>query len=158
MAPRSTIRGLAALDRKLRRLPEAVTAEIKAEMEAVADDIVRMARSLAPEDDGALRRSIGWTWGAPPRGSLTLGKVARSALGKQLTITIYAGNDEAFYARWVEFGTAPHLNKGLYPGTHNPGTAAQPFFYPSWRASKKDARKRMRQSLRRGAKKVAAGG
>lgn len=157
MARKSTLLGLARLDRKLRRLPEAVTAEIRKAMEALADEIVRHAKSLVPKESGDLERSIGWTWGAPPKGSLTLGKVASSALGKQLTITIFAGNDEAYYARWVEFGTAAHVNGGLFAGSQNPGAARQPFFYPAWNARKKEVRKRMRQALRRGAKQVAAG-
>lgn len=149
---------LARLERKLKRLPDAATAEIKAAMEAVADDIVRLARSLAPEEDGDLKRSIGWTWGAPPRGSITLGKVARSALGKDLTITVYAGDDKAFYARWVEFGTAPHINGGQFAGTEHPGTSAQPFFYPAYRASRKAAKRNIRKATRTAARKVAAGG
>lgn len=154
----ASILNLARLERKLKRLPDAATAEIKAAMEAVADDIVRLARSLAPEEDGDLKRSIGWTWGAPPRGSITLGKVARSALGKDLTITVYAGDDKAFYARWVEFGTAPHINGGQFAGTEHPGTSAQPFFYPAYRASRKAAKRSIRKATRTAARKVAAGG
>jgi len=140
MAKRTSILGLAKLEQKLKRLPDAVTAEIKAAMERVADDIVAMAKSLVVVGyTGALKESIGWTWGAPPRGSITLGKVARSALGKDLTLTIFAGNDEAYYARWVEFGTSAHTNGGKFAGTKNPGTSAQPYFYPAYRANKKAA-------------------
>ncbi|MFG1417018.1 HK97-gp10 family putative phage morphogenesis protein [Xanthobacter sp. V0B-10] len=166
----ASILNLAKLERKLKRLPDAATAEIKAAMEAVADDIVRMARSLAPEEDGDLKRSIGWTWGAPPRGSITLGKVARSALGKDLTITVYAGDDKAFHARWVEFGTAPHsLAKGADrsaragrgkkqdQGDMHPGATAHPFFYPAYRASRKGAKRQIRKATRSAARKVASG-
>lgn len=153
----ASILNLARLERKLKRLPDAATAEIRAAMEAVAEDIVRLARSLAPEEDGDLKRSIGWTWGAPPRGSITLGKVARSALGKDLTITVYAGDEKAFYARWVEFGTAPHINGGQFAGTEHPGATAHPFFYPSYRASRKAAKRNIRKATRAAARKVAAG-
>lgn len=158
MARRTTILGLAKLERKLKRLPKVAEAEIRAAMEAVADEIVRLARSLAPEDDGALRASIGWTWGAPPRGSITLGKVARSSLGKGLTITVYAGNSEAFYARWVEFGTAPHIVGGLFAGSQHPGTRAQPFFYPAFRVNRRAAKAAIRKANRSAARKVARGG
>lgn len=159
-----SILGLAKLDQKLKRLPDAARAEIKAAMEAAADDVVRLARSLVPVEDGDLQKSIGWTWGAPPRGALTLGKVAAAALGKDLTITVYAGDDKAFWARWVEFGTAPHNvakgggNKSFRGhGVQHPGARAQPFFFPAYRASRNGAKSRIRKAVRSAAKKVAAG-
>jgi HK97 gp10 family phage protein len=167
MARRGGIIGLAKLDRKLKRLPQVALIEIRSAMEATAGQIVALAKSLAPKESHALERSIGWTWGQPPRGSITLGKVARSALGKQLTITIYAGDDEAFYARWVEFGTAPHSlasgadvgrSKRQDGGAQHPGAAAHPFFFPAYRANRKEAKRKVRAATRRAAKRVAAGG
>ncbi|MBS9476237.1 HK97-gp10 family putative phage morphogenesis protein [Ancylobacter radicis] len=155
MARAAKILGLAKLQRKLDRLPKVAREQIRLAMENVANDIVAMARSLCPADSGALRESIGWTWGSPPRGSLTLGKVARSSLGKDLTITVYAGNNEAYYVRWVEFGTAPHVNGGLFAGTEHPGTTAQPFFFPAYRANRKPGMRRIRKALRDAAKTVA---
>lgn len=152
------ILNLARLEKKLRRLPQVAEREIKAAMEAAADDIVALARSLAPEEDGDLKKSIGWTWGTAPRGSITLGSVVAAALGKDLTLTVYAGDSTAFYARWVEFGTAPHLNRGLFAGTQHPGTAAQPFFFPAYRANRKGAKARIRRATRAAGRKVAAGG
>jgi len=129
--------------------------EIKDAMALAADDIVRLAKSLVEKDSGNLEDSIGWTWGAPPRGALTLGKIARSALGKGLTITIYAGDESAYYARWVEFGTAPHINGGLFAGTSHPGTSAQPFFFPAYRANRKSAKREIRKATRTAARKVS---
>lgn len=167
MAKSSTILNLAKLDKKLKRLPDAVTAEIRAAMEKQADEIVRLARSLVPKDTHDLEESIGWTWGAPPRGSLTLGKFVRASLGKQLTLTVFAGDDSAYYARWVEFGTAPHnvargggtvagksqLASG--GGTGHPGAKAQPFFFPAYRARRKAAKAAIRKATNIAAKKVA---
>ncbi|TWF53263.1 HK97 gp10 family phage protein [Neorhizobium alkalisoli] len=150
------ILNLARLERKLRRLPKLVVDNIRSEMEAVADDIVAMMKNLVPVESGALRESIGWTWGKAPKGSMVLA-TAKASLGADLTITIYAGNDEAYWARWVEFGTAPHINKGLYAGSQNPGTRAQPFFYVSWRANKKPAKRAIRKATRNAARAVAAG-
>jgi HK97 gp10 family phage protein len=171
MARRSTILNLAKLERKLKRLPQAALAEIRAAMERAADDIVALAKSLVPIDSGDLRDSIAWTWGAPPRGALTLGKVAKSALGKQLTLTIYAGDDAAFYARWVEFGTQAAEAKASRQNANykrtvimtkalaaHAATPAQPFFYPAYRASRKEAKRKIRAATRRAAKKVASGG
>ncbi|MER2536030.1 MAG: HK97-gp10 family putative phage morphogenesis protein [Rhizobiaceae bacterium] len=152
----SNILGLAKLDRKLKRLPEVAKARIRAAMEEWAQDIVDLAKSLVPVDSGELRDSIGWTWGAPPRGSITIAKVARSKLGKDLTITIYAGDERAFWARWVEFGTSEHLNRGLFKGSRHPGTKAQPFFYPAFRANRKSGKRKVNAAIRKAAREVAA--
>lgn len=148
---------LAKLQRKIDRLSDAAKTEIRTALEDAANEIVRMAKGLVPvlksPDErrraGALRDSIGWTWGKAPKGAMTLGKVAESAIGGDLTITIYAGSrdkssgvDDAFYARWVEFGTQ-HMN-------------AQPYFFPSYRANKKRAARRIRAGVRRAARAVAA--
>lgn len=167
--PRSSnILNLAKLERKLRRLPEAVMADIRGEMEKVADSIVRTAQSLVVVVDGDLKDSIDWTWGSPPRGALTLGKVTRSVLGKQLTLTIFAGDEVAFYARWVEFGTAPHnvakgggtkaFKRSGAAGRPHPGAKPNPFFFPAYRAHRKAARAAVRKAVRLAARKTAAGG
>ena len=163
-----TVQGLSSLQRKLRALPLRVKALIREAMGKGADEIVAMAKSLVAVDDGTLRDSIGWTWGKAPRGSLTIGSIKET--GGDLTITIYAGDDEAFYARWIEFGTAPHstskgggtkagqalLSSG--GGTSHPGSSARPFFYVSYRALRKRTRGRITRAINKAAKDVAAGG
>lgn len=148
MASATKIIGLARLHRKLQRMPEVAKQQIKAAMERSADEIVAMAKNLAPEKSGALRDSIGWTWGKAPKGAMSLGKVAAASLGGELTITIYAGtrdkqlgDRDAFYARFVEFGTQK--------------MSAQPFFFPSYRANKKQAGSRIRRAVTKAAKEVA---
>ena len=148
-----TVKNLARLQRKLKRFPAVAEAHIKTAMEAVAAEIVAMMKGLVAVDDGTLRDSIGWTWGDAPKGSVIVAK-AKGGDGR-LTLTIYAGSTEAYYARWVEFGTSPHLNGGKFKGTANPGTNAQPFFYVSWRASRKAARRKMNKAIRDSAKQVA---
>lgn len=151
MATYAKIMGVKKLRKKLDALVRVGEAEIRKAMEASADEIVALAKSLAPvlkEPDarrraGELRDSIGWTWGRAPKGAMTLGKVESSPVESGFTITIYAGNSEAFYARWVEFGTQE--------------MAAQPFFYPSYRALRKRARGRVSRAINKAARKVAAG-
>lgn len=143
------ILNLAKLDRKLKRLPAVAVAHIKAEMGKVADEVVAMMKRLVPVLDkstpkrrpGALRDSIGWTWGKAPKGAGIVAQVV-SSLASDLTITIFAGNAEAYYARWAEFGTQ--------------NSTARPFFYVSWRASRKTAVRKVRKAVRDAAKKVAA--
>lgn len=144
MARRSTILNRARLQRKLDRLPAAAKSAIKGAMAEAADDIVRMMKSLVPEDSGALKESIGWTWGKDvPKGAV-IAAVVKSALGNDLTITVYAGSDEAFWARWAEFGTVK--------------MPAQPYFYVSYRANRKAAKRKIRKATRDAARKVAKGG
>lgn len=154
MARQATIKGLANLQRKLDRLPAAAKEHIRAEMERAAEEIVATMRRLAPvlkEPDarrraGALRDSIGWTWGKAPKGSMVVAALKGAGVGGDLTITIYAGGgeDDAFYARFVEFGTKR--------------MQAQPFFYVSWRAHRRgrnNVRTRMNRAVRESARQVA---
>lgn len=135
------ILNLAKLDKKLKRLPTVAKDLIRAEMGKVADQVVEMMKRLVPVEDGVLRDSIGWTWGKAPKGAGIVATV-KSKMGDDLTITIYAGSVEAYYARWQEFGTQD--------------LPAQPFFYVSWRASRKDSVRQVRKASRQAAKKVAA--
>ncbi|MGA6113360.1 HK97-gp10 family putative phage morphogenesis protein [Agrobacterium radiobacter] len=150
------ILNLDRLNRKLAKLPAVAKQMIRQAMEAKANEIVAMMKNLVPVDDGTLRDSIGWTWGKAPKGSLTLASVQATG-DNGMTLTIYAGNKEAFYARWVEFGTARHENGGLFAGSIHPGTTAQPFFFVSWRANKRRTVRAIRKASRDSAKKVAAG-
>lgn len=93
----------------------------------------------SPIRPGALRDSIGWTWGDAPKGSLVLGqspRIARIGGREGIKITIYAGNAEAFYARWVEFGTWKW--------------AGSPFFFGTYR----DHRRRIRGGITRALRKA----
>jgi phage protein, HK97 gp10 family len=159
MARGSTVIGLVKLQKKLDRLPKVAKDMIRDAMESAANEIVAMMKSLVPvlqEPDkrrvsGALRDSIGWTWGQAPKGSFAVATMKGAGVGGDLSITIYAGSRDkgrgaadAFYARWVEFGTR--------------NMAAQPFFFVSWRANKKGVRRKVRAAVRKSAQTVAKGG
>jgi len=150
------ILGLDRLNRKLKRLPELAEQEIRAAMEQGANEIVAMMKNLVPVDSGELRDSIGWTWGEAPKYSQRIASV-KSKDGR-LALTIYAGNSSVRYAHLVEFGTAPHVNGGLYAGSQHPGSKASPFFYVSWRALRRRTKGRVTRAITRSAKKAAAGG
>lgn len=130
--------GLAALRRKLDAIPKAAKAAVEQSMEKSAQEIVDLARRLCPVDQGTLRDSIGWTWGNAPAGSMVLA----STKGAVLRITIFAGNDEAFYARWVEFGTV--------------NTPPHGFFYTSYRMLKKRTKSRTGRDVNKAIKEAFA--
>ena len=135
------ILNLAKLQRKLDRLPRVAKATIRAAMEEAANQIVAMMKALVPVEKGDLRDSIGWTWGKVPKGNGIIATV-KSSLGDDLTITFFAGDDVAYYARWQEFGTQD--------------MPASPYFYVSWRANRKSAKALIRKASRQAAKQVAA--
>ncbi|MDP9837600.1 HK97 gp10 family phage protein [Neorhizobium huautlense] len=149
------IAGLSKLQQKLARLPLKVKQRIREAMEEGAKEIVSLARSLVPVDSGDLRDSIGWTWGDAPKGALKIASVKSTAGG--MTITVYAGNSEAFYARWVEFGTSAHTAGGKFSGSTIPAIPAQPFFYVSFRTLRRRVKSRMSRATTKAAKEVAAG-
>lgn len=129
-------------------------------MEKAAEDTVQLMRRLVPVDSGALRDSIGWTWGDAPKGALVLGRSKNAIDG--LSITIYAGSrdkslgdHDAFYARFVEFGTEAHIAGGKFVGAKIPAIAAQPFFFPAWRIKKRSNKNRMTRAIRQGIKEGA---
>jgi HK97 gp10 family phage protein len=135
------------LYRKLTRIPEAMRLKIRDAMAREADEIVALMKRLVPVEPGKpdLKDSIGWRWGArAPRGSAALGQVRTSEFGSTLTLTIYAANDQTYYGTFVEFGTSK--------------MAARPFFFPSYRARRKEAKAAMRKAVRGAAKQVAAQG
>lgn len=142
------LKGLPQLKAKLIRLKEQTASRVRPAMEQAAQRVVEMMKRQVPVDHGDLRDSIGWSWGNAPKGSIK----AASVNG----ITIFAGNEKAFYARFVEFGTAPHIQGGTVPGSQSPGTVAQPFFFPSWRASKKAIKAALRKAIREAVRSVAA--
>lgn len=149
------VKGIADLNKKVAAIPKRVEARAKIAMEAGADELVAMMKRLVPVDDGELRDSIGWTWGDAPAGAKV---VTSSEVGERgLKITVYAGNEKAYYAAWVEFGTAPHnvaLGGGTVAGQKvaadgggngHPGGKPQPFFFPSYRSLRKRIRARIRR-------------
>lgn len=150
------VTGVAELQKKLTVVfPALVEQRIKEALEKAADQVVAQMKSRAPvyagppeiRSDGsavrpgALRESIGWTWGDAPKGTVALGSV-QTGLTKEGTtkLTIYAGNREAFYARWVEFGTRKWTGN--------------PFFFSTWRNNKRKVRGQITRALRKAIKET----
>lgn len=153
--------GLDRLNRKLSLLPLAARRRIREAMGQGADELVATMKSLVPVDNGDLRDSIAWTWGAAPKGALTIATVRGRGMrntGSENTITVYAGNADAFWARWVEFGTAAHTAGGEFAGATIPAIPASPFFFVSYRANRKRVKSRITRAINKSAKEVATGG
>ena len=133
---------------KLKQIPDVAVDAARQAMEEVAQEIVEAMRAAAPKGKtGRLRDSIGWTWGEVPAGSFVIDEI-RSGKNKgdqyaTLRIKIYAGNREAFYARFQEFGTRSQ--------------PAQPFFFSTWKAKRAEFRRRIRERVRKRIKEAFNG-
>lgn len=128
---------------------------VRVQIEKQAGAIVDMQQRLVPKDSGALRDSIRYQMGDVALDSSA--NLASGAAGKgdpDLTATVIAGDRDAYYARFVEFGTAPHVNGGKFAGTDNPGTSARPFFYGPFRANRKRAKSAVSRAIGKAVKKA----
>lgn len=110
---------------RLGRIPVKVRPRISAANEKSSEDLAAMMVRLAPRDRGDLERSIVYYQ-------------VTGTVGAGIVWRVAAGDDKAFQARWVEFGT--------------PNMAAQPFFYPSYRALRRLIRSRQVRAFRQGMK------
>lgn len=153
------VKGINDLNKKVAQIPKRIEKAARGAMEKGAQELVDMMKRLVPKDSGDLRDSIGWTWGNAPAGAKVIAQSDPNERG--LRITVYAGNERAYYAAWVEFGTAPHnVAKGggnkSFKGTAtaHPGSRAQPFFFPSYRSLRKRIQSRIKRETRKAMKFV----
>lgn len=152
------VEGLDRLKQKLAvTIPKATKQATKNALRNGARKIAEAARSLAPVDDGDLKESIDFTFGEyKADNSNVRGFSAGSGTGdKDSVVFVHAGDEKAYYAAFVEFGTDPHPQGGKFKGTQHPGTSPKPFFYPAYRANIKNVRSNINAAVRRATKKAA---
>lgn len=145
------MKGRAAFHRKLARLPKAVESEV---VGVIAKEAAALVRAIEPQvprrpGSGVLAASVGWTWGDAPAGGISIGTFRGNTFG-QIKASIFAGvpaaskgDPDPFYGRFVEFGTEH--------------SAAQPFFFPTFRANRRRIRAAVSRAVTRGAKKANTG-
>ncbi|CAN7598991.1 HK97-gp10 family putative phage morphogenesis protein [Bosea sp. LjRoot237] len=141
--------------RKLAAIPQAVRSAAKQALAQSADELTEAIRTAAPRGaTGELKKSIAQTWGGGAvRYSSLRGNVGQAG-DPDLSVVISAGNSKVRYSHLVEFGTAPHINGGLFAGTEHPGTRAQPFFYPTYRKLRRRARSRISRAITKAIKQL----
>lgn len=150
------MQGLAQLNRKLRAIPRSAKNAARKAVVQGAEEIAALQRSLAPVDDGDLRDSIHVTMPGQTTPPYSQPGGSRTAGPEEAIVT--AGNTKVRYAHLQEFGVAPHTNGGQFAGTQNPGFAAQPFFWPGYRALRKRVRGRVTRQINKAIKEAARGG
>lgn len=166
--------GLDRLKAKFRALPTAIRKEVRVSMERVAQNVVDLAVHLAPvlkaphkgRVAGALKNSIDWGWGPPPASSIFGGgKNFQNYKEGDLKLSIYAGNELAWYARFVEFGVHKQTKGERVDNASGrrrkskrnvfEGIPALPFFYPAWRAYRNSMKSAATTAAKKGAAAIA---
>jgi HK97 gp10 family phage protein len=155
------VEGLDRLNARFNAIPKRVRDAAEKELERIAAEIVDTMKRFAPVDTGALRESIGWTWGDAPEGALKIGKVGGREYGS-LSITIYAGGAENTGRRqarssgtrrrdWKR-GTYFDVDVAIFQEFGTSKMRANPFFYPAWRANRKKAKARLTRAINKAIK------
>jgi HK97 gp10 family phage protein len=127
--------GLASFQRRMAAIPEAAKAAVAPVLLKQANQIAATMRSLAPEDEGALKASIAVT--GPGQKTPAHSQPGGAAAVPENAVAITAGNTEVRYAHLVEHGTRARMTSSKSQSGHHPGTAAQSFFWPAFRLHRK---------------------
>jgi HK97 gp10 family phage protein len=154
-AKHGSVYGVRRARRKIAALPSEARIAMTAALETSAAELVALQKRLAPERTGALKDSIGWTTkvsGVPAYAAFQKSGMARAKAEGGMVAIVFAGNTNVRYAHLVEFGAPPHEAGGMFEGAHHPGAPAQPFFFPAYRALKKQIKKNMRKAVRQSIK------
>ncbi|MFG1330262.1 HK97-gp10 family putative phage morphogenesis protein [Xanthobacter autotrophicus] len=139
--------GLASLNRRLKAIPKAAREAVQPALKKAGDDLAKDVAHLAERarDSGDLIKSIAVTTAGnqtPPYSQPGGGQVVPE---NQVLVTV--GNTAVRYGHMVEYGTAPHENRGEFAGTQHPGTEAQPFFWPAFRLNRKKLANRIKRAV-----------
>ena len=149
------------IKRRMLKFAEEAPKEVTDQMTASAGEITVAMRMIVPVRSGKLKKSIGYGFKKDmPEGAQMF---AHGKFGLH-SVFVWAGSAIAYWARWVEFGTAdsgPHrIAKGPRKGQMGAGhtaTPARPFFWPVWRAWKKEVKKDMRKAYKKVGQRVFGG-
>ncbi|MEI5682353.1 MULTISPECIES: HK97 gp10 family phage protein [unclassified Mesorhizobium] len=146
MAFKTKVLGREALMRKLERITPGVTeAAAEAKLE-VAQEAAKRIAAVAPVGvSGDYKASIKGARQADNPGITPVG--GQQSKDPDAT-AVYAD----YIWRFLEFGTAPHINGGLFPGTAHPGTIRQPHVFPTWKSYRKNAKAKISRAISKAVK------
>ncbi len=154
------VENLERLERKLKALAAIrgpVRRRVRQALEQVGASVSGQMRAVVPSRTGALRASIRVVFGDFRQDNANVRGVGAAGRGDpDLSMRIVAGDATAFYAAWVEFGTAAHIAGGKFAGADHPGAAPSPFFFPVWRVNRRAAKARMGRAMRAGIKEAVS--
>lgn len=129
--------GLARFQRRMRAVPEAARRAVVPALEKSADEIAAVMRATVPVDDGDLKESIKVT--GPGLSTPPYSQPGGSMVVPELTAAITAGNADVRYAHLVEYGHGNGFGGSTVP--------PHPFFWPSFRLTRKRALNRIKRAV-----------
>lgn len=123
--------GLTRFQRRMQAIPAEVRTAVRPALLSTAEEMAATMRALAPEDTGALKRSIAVT--GPGQATPAYSQPGGSSVVGELQAAVTVGNTDVRYAHLVEYGTGH--------------AAAQPFFWPAVRLHRKKATAKIRRAI-----------
>ena len=156
------VQGLDRLVRQMKALPKLQIEAVAAANLANAEELAAAIERAAPKRSGATRRSVKVETGQAAAAAGDAQAALKAAAG--LNLRIVAGDDDAFYVRFVEHGTAgapagsfrDAKGKARKNKTVHHATPAQPFFWPTVRAHKARIKRKVTKAANQAAKAAAA--
>jgi HK97 gp10 family phage protein len=119
------------LARRLNAIPSAVKKAVQPALIKSGEELAAAMRSLAPEDTGALKKSITVT--PPGHATPAHSQPGGSRVAGENEVLVTAGNDRVRYAHLVEYGTAK--------------AKAHPYFWPAFRLLRKRIQNRTKRAI-----------
>lgn len=151
--------GFKELDEALKDLTQSAGKGVmRRALKKAAEPLVELARSGVPVDKGKLAASMAVSTKLAKRQAGMHRKMFRNdkAAVEMFVGPSYDRGAGGRHGHLVEFGTAPHINKGMFPGTQHPGTAPQPFMRPAWDQDKMATMDRLGKEMWAEIEKAAA--
>lgn len=121
---------------KFRSLPKAVRKNVEAALKQNAEELAAAIKRRVPVEYGDLQQSVTWKKGAAKSSSRDQGA------DPDLTVRVVEGDKDAFYAPFVEYGTAD--------------AAAQPHFFPTYRSMRRRLKSRLSRAVSKAIKEAGA--
>lgn len=115
----------------MKAIPQAVRQAVVPALTTSGNELVSRMRALAPERTGDLKESIEAT--PPGQSTPAYSQPGGSRVAGELEVVVTAGNSDVRYPHLVEYGTAD--------------AAAQPFFWPAFRLTRKRAAGRIKRAI-----------
>jgi len=139
---KSKIAGINALNRKFRDMPKRQRQYMTDALEINARELVAMQKRQVRRRSGTVARSINYAWRSP------------------LHVLVMAGSRKAFYAKPLEFGRKPKVQRSRRSGSsyEHPGVRPHPFFFPSYRALRRRLKGRFYRAQRKAIQEIARNG
>lgn len=156
------VKGLDRLLRQMKALPKLQVEAVAAAQLAGANDLAAAIERAAPKRSGATKKSVQVVTGAEAANTGDEGALIKAQAG--LAVKVVAGDDDAFYVRFIEHGTAgapagayrDKKGKARKNKVEHHATPAQPFFWPTVRAQKARLKRRVSKAANQAAKAAAA--